>query len=277
MSTAGAAKAKAGPRPADGALQPDKPQLREFFERTLRYVPDGSFYSFRSFHHDPKLPPWRITGVKLHLAEEGYDELVRLAAREAFYAANHDKPIVLAPPNAAFNHKKRATEAHLACAPTLAIECDARPAWSCRQMQGLLGNATAIVSSGGSWADPETGEIEDKVHVYWRLREPALDAAGFAQVKRARRLMAALVGSDTTAAPAVHPLRLPGSWHTKDRANPRLCVISGGDAEAEADLGEALDALEDAAALAGVDPDAKPPHQQSRRAGRQRRRSDGPG
>ena len=30
-----------------------------------------------------------------------------------------------------------------------------------------------VVESGGEWANPETGELEPKLHLHWRLQKPA--------------------------------------------------------------------------------------------------------
>ena len=230
--------------------------IRDFLDLNIRYAPDGYFFSSRAFYHDRrKQIPFLVNGLKFRPAEEGLDGIVRQIVRDATAAARAPEPVVYAPPTALFSNKKRATEATLACAPVLAIECDARPRASAGQMQGIVGLATCIVASGGEWADPDTGEVEPKVHVYWRLCEPAIDAEGFGKVKRCRRLMAALVGSDTTAVPAVHPLRMPGSLHTKDPTRPRLCTIAERNPDAEIDLDEALICLEDAARLAGIDCD----------------------
>jgi len=46
---------------------------------------------------------------------------------------------------------------------------------------------------------------------------------------RARKAAIRIAGGDPSNAPAVHPLRWPGSWHMKGK--PRLCRIVGGDPE----------------------------------------------
>lgn len=241
-------------QPEEVRVSPE--EVRDFLDLTMRYAPDGRFFSSRAFFHDRrKQIPFLVNGFKFRPGEEGLDGIVRQIVRDAAAAAKAPEPVVYAPPIALFSNKRRATEATLACAPVLAIECDARPKASAMQMQGIVGMATCIVASGGEWADPDTGEVEPKVHVYWRLCEPATDPEGFGKVKRCRRLMAALVGSDTTAVPSVHPLRMPGSLHTKDPARPRLCTIAERNPDAEIDLDEALICLEDAARLAGIDID----------------------
>jgi hypothetical protein len=91
----------------------------------------------------------------------------------------------------------------------------------------LLGPATLVVRSGGSWIDDQSGEVQDKLHLHWRLTEPTRDSATHAALKRARALAAALVGGDRSNAPTVHPIRWPGSWHRKDRPGPISNFVRG--------------------------------------------------
>ena len=78
-------------------------------------------------------------------------------------------------------------------------------------------------------------------------REPTRTPEEHAQLKRANRLAAALVGSDPSAVPLVHPLRWAGSVHRK--GPPKLCRISDLH-EFEIDLADAAERLEQAARLA---------------------------
>ena len=94
--------------------------------------------------------------------------------------------------------------------------------------------------------DPETGEAEDKLHAHWRLSVPTRTPADHAKLKECRERAAALVGSDPSCGPIVHPVRWPGSWHRK--ATPRLCSIVGGDPEYEIDLETTLADLRKATA-----------------------------
>ena len=237
-------------------VQPDPSQAAEFFSRVFRHAPSGGYYSFRSFPHVHGRPVERIKGVRFENTASGIAKLVEVAGQEIRRAAKHPVGIVLAPPIALFADANRAREVDLVCAPALAIDCDTRPEEGAQKIQGLLGTATLIVASGGVWKEGD--KVQQKVHIIYRLREPAVDAAGFAKVKRANRLLAILHGSDPTAAPSSHPMRLPGSLHTKDKNDPRLCCIIGGSPEAEIDLDEALELLEDAARLAGLELDGSP-------------------
>jgi hypothetical protein len=117
-----------------------------------------------------------------------------------------------------------------------------------------------VVASGGRWADPDTGELEDKHHLRWRLNEPAT-GSDLAKLKAARRLAAELVGADTSNVSVVHPIRWAGGWHRK--AEPRLARIVS-DTENEIDLTDALDRLQ-AARPAGAE---KPKGKTGRKKGK---------
>ncbi len=39
-----------------------------------------------------------------------------------------------------------------------------------------------VVQSGGEWSDPATGEVEPKLHAYWRLNEPTRTADDHARL-----------------------------------------------------------------------------------------------
>ena len=99
--------------------------------------------------------------------------------------------------------------------------------------------ATIVVATGGRWTNPETGEIEDKLHLHWRLAVPARTVEEYETLRMARERAALLIGGDLTAVPPVHPLRWPGSWHLKDPAHPRLATVIA-ETDAEIELGEAI-------------------------------------
>ena len=50
--------------------------------------------------------------------------------------------------------------------------------------------ATVVVESGGEWMNPETGEVEPKVHLHWRLKKPASTLEELAALYEARSLAA---------------------------------------------------------------------------------------
>ena len=107
------------------------------------------------------------------------------------------------------------------------------------------------MQSGGEWDNPETGEVEPKLHLHWRLKAPARTPDTLKLLKEARRLLVQLVSGDPTATPVCHPLRWAGSWHTKNKGNPRLATIVS-ESENEIDLANAIDVLREEAGAAGI-------------------------
>ena len=174
---------------------------------------------------------------------DGLERLVAAATARATGCAQHPRPVVFCPPVATFAEGAQAREQDLFNGLALSVECDVAPDQARARLEGLLGPATLVVRSGGCWIDEQTGEVQDKLHLHWRLTEPTRDAAAHAALKRARTLAAALVGGDRSNAPPIHPIRWPGSWHRKDR--PRLAVIIA-ESDTELGLGDALELLADA-------------------------------
>src|SRR5262249_28114065 len=127
------------------------------------------------------------------------------------------------PPLAVFGSKERATEKELIVGPTLSVECDKEPERARLVLEQLLGPATVIVRSGGTWINPSTGIGQGKLHLHWRLMQPATTPEQLKRLKQARELATYIVGGDPSNTSIVHPIRWPGSWHRK--AEPRLCEI----------------------------------------------------
>jgi len=223
-------------------LEPDRDQLEIFVEGTFRHCGSDGVVSLRAFFESDSSKPFRITNVPL---KGGLPFLIEAVEDDARRAANDPKPVVFCPPVATFAPTGRAREIDLFEAPVLSVELDQHPRDALERLEHLLGFATLVVRSGGVWTDPATGEIEDKLHAHWRLKEPAR-GADIAKLKRARQLATAIVGGDPTNVPACHPIRWPGSWHRK--ATPRLCeIINTEHLDNELDLDTALAALEAAA------------------------------
>lgn len=183
------------------------------------------------------------------------DTLVPKAAEAATAIANRnfDERAVFAPPVCVFASAEKATEANVSCAPVIVVDLDERPSESLAFLSKVLGDPTIIVATGGQWRGPD-GVFEDKLHLYWRLRQPATTADEKARLKRARAAATRLVGADATAVALNHPMRWPGSWHTKG-VEVRLCRIVGGDAGKAVDLAWAAEELQRALRLAGAEVD----------------------
>ena len=55
----------------------------------------------------------------------------------------------------------------------LCVECDSHPVRARRELERVFGRAMLVVASGGQWTDPDTGEVQNKLHLYFRLKKPA--------------------------------------------------------------------------------------------------------
>ncbi|WP_337267887.1 DUF3987 domain-containing protein [Oryzifoliimicrobium ureilyticus] len=170
--------------------------------------------------------------------DDGLIDKIASAATDA--ARLHgDDASVFCPPVCLFSVLGKSGESDVLAGPAIAVDLDTvNPIEGKQRLETVLGPATLVVRSGGIWKGPG-GELLDKLHLYWRLKRPAVTDDEKALLKAVRKRAAELVGGDATAAPLSHPLRWPGSWHTKDEKNPRICRIIGGDQEREIDLNDA--------------------------------------
>ena len=98
-----------------------------------------------------------------------------------------------------------------------------------------LGAPTLEVASGGV-----TPEGQRKLHLYWRLTEPA-EGNDIAAVCRARYMIATKVGSDPAFRSAHQPIRVAGSIHAKSGVR-RLVEILHHEA-CDYDLGDLIEAV----------------------------------
>ncbi len=224
-------------------LAVDGQQLAAFLDATCRYAEPGTFLSARAFYDDKS----QVFFAYGHRIGSNLSALVPALESQAARCTRVVRPVVFCPPLATFTSADEATEEALANGLALSVECDRTPSAARAKLESLIGPATVVVASGGEWVDPETGEIQDKLHLHWRLNEPTRTADEHRKLKRARTLAAVLVGGDASNKPIVHPIRWPGSWHRK--ATPRLaCIVHLSDAELDLDdaverLGEAVGAV----------------------------------
>jgi RecA-family ATPase len=218
-------------------MDPSRDQIEIFVEGLFRYASLQGYVSLRAFLEDGSNKAFRINPTGL---AGGLKFLMDAAQDDAYRAANNPKPVVFCPPIAVFSNRDHAGESDLAEGLALSIECDQQPQQAKVKLEQILGAATFVVASGGKWTNPATGEIEDKLHLHWRLRVPAR-GADLAKLKQARNLATELVGGDPSNKPVCHPIRWPGSWHRK--ATPVLCHIQEQHPDQEIDLADALAAL----------------------------------
>ena len=155
-------------------------------------------------------------------------------------AAQANQPVVCAPIIAVFNDALKATKKDVRQGLAITTDLDGTagsPHEGLTRLEGVLGPATTVIRSGGIWVSPD-GEIEDKLHVHWRLKEPASTAAAVADLQEARRLAAQLGGGDPASVPIEHPFRWPGGWHRKNIQAPRLCEAITTRPDVEIDLAD---------------------------------------
>jgi hypothetical protein len=226
-------------------LEPDRNQIEIFAEAVFRHAGTNGYVSLRSFYDDGNKEALYIVPFPL---SSGLQTLFTAAVTIAAKTANTPRPAVFCPPIAVFSDRIHAREQDLLQGPVLSVECDAHPQQARKTLEAILGPATVAVRSGGRWTNG-AGETEDKLHLHWRLKEPA-EGEDLKKLKRTRDLAARAVGADPTSKTIVHPLRWPGSWHRK--AEPRMCMIESCNPDAEIDLDNALERL-----LAVVDEEPK--------------------
>src|SRR5262249_9531678 len=221
------------------ALEPDRDQIEMFVDAIFRHAGSQGFVAIRSFYENGD-EPFRISGTSL---AGGPRFLVDVAEDDARRAAQFPKPVVFCPPLAVFAGKDRARERDIIAGLALSVECDQHPQDARSRLAALIGPATAVVRSGGTWTNGN-GEAEDKIHAHWRLARPA-QGDRLAELKPKRDITARIVGGDPCNNPVCHPIRWPGSWHRK--AEPRLCEIEALDPDREIDLDATLAVLTQAA------------------------------
>lgn len=224
--------------PANSVLAVDEQQIYTFIDAIFLHADPDANVSLRSFADVGNATPI-ITSVPIN----NWEELKATASKMAYEAANDVVPRVFCILPATFSSATKANEAHLANGLVLSVECDQWPKLALQKLTYLFGKPTLVVKSGGEWVNPETGELEDKLHLYWRLNEPTRTPEEHRQLKELRSLAAEYVGGDASNKPIVHPIRCPGSWHRK--GEPRMAQIIS-QTENEIDLYDALEKLRDA-------------------------------
>lgn len=230
-------------------LQADHDQIEQFVSVLFRYAAESTFASLRAFDQfDAKQPPFLTKAVAI---SANLSPLITTSALAAQRCANHNRPIVFAPPIATFSNPDRARGVDLANGLALSVEIDdADPETARTWLEEILGPVTVAVESGSFWINSTMGECKPKLHLHWRLSEPTLEVEDHGKLRQARNLAALLVGADPTGKPIVHPLRWSGSWNCK--STPRIAKISILNEKAEIHLDDALERLTEAVEAAGL-------------------------
>ncbi len=217
-------------------------------------LPTGGRIALRAFTNEKGNAPVLMTWEPL----AGSPVKRATAAATLVARRSKDQAAVFAPPVCIFNDDGKAREEDVLAAPVIVADLDADPAKGLAALKAILGPPTLIVASGGVWTGPD-GAKHDKLHVYWRLTRPAVSADEKALLRSVRLRIAKICGGDSSAGALSHPMRWPGSWHTK--SEPRLCAIRECNDDREIDLNEA-------AALVDAKVDTDPRPQSSRADGK---------
>lgn len=235
-------------------LQADEAHTRRFLNTIFKHCAGiEGWFTLRAFEHAREgRPP--VVNKWVPFDRNLVSETVSVATMVANLTGK-DRA-VFSPPVAIFGNEMNqrgdnrfAGESNVIAAPALAAELDKNPKAALAALVEILGEPTILVASGGMW------EGEPKLHAYWRLGEPARSKEDLAALKHARRAAAKLAGADHTGITISHPMRMPGSWHTKGA--PRLCEVIGGDPSRDIKLSWAVEELEKAAEAAGIDLDRR--------------------
>ena len=151
-------------------LEPDRDQLEIFVDALFRHAGDKGFVAVRSFYEGAD-KPFRLSTAKL---SGGLRFLIEVAEDDARRAAQNPAPVVFCPPLAVFGNKDHAREQDLLEGLALSVECDQHPGEARAILEDLLGPATVVVESGGTWVNGGNTP-ENKLHLHWRLpdRPPA--------------------------------------------------------------------------------------------------------
>jgi hypothetical protein len=195
------------------------PMILSQFINTIFLNATNGYVQFRMFVDGEDKKPWGYPWKAAPVSNRGL--LLHWATTLASQAALSDDKVNFCPPVCTFIGTDRARIVDTCEGVAIMAECDVQPVLSRQALEHVLGTPTLVAKSGGIWIDPETGEQQDKVHLYWRLAQPTRESADHDKLREARELASLIVSSDPTAKPPVHPLRWPGSWHKEGRTPAR--------------------------------------------------------
>src|SRR5260370_24053396 len=195
--------------------------LSQFINTIFLHATNG-YVQFRMFVDGQDKKPWGWPWKAAPVSDRGL--MLYWAITLASQAALSDDKVNFCPPVCTFTGPDKARIEDTCEGVVIMVECDHQPVLSRRVLVYVLGTPTIVIKSGGVWIDPETGEQQDKLHLYWRLAQPTRETADHDKLTEAPELASLIVSNDPTAKPPVPPLRWPGSWHKK--AEPRLPQIA---------------------------------------------------
>jgi archaellum biogenesis ATPase FlaH len=194
----------------------DKNELEIFF-RALFQNANSGYISLRGFKSDntPAFKP------ESYLFDDR--QLLISSERLANFTVSLPKA-VFCTPSSTFKVPDRATEKVIANGIAITVDFDnVDPQKSREILEDIFGPATLVIASGGQWQDNQTGNFKPKLHMHWRLTNPTKTQKDHERLKQVRKRAAQISSGDLSASSPAHPMRVPGSWHTK--VEPKLCRI----------------------------------------------------
>lgn len=231
----------------------DRDQIERFATTAFAKATIGTYVALRAFGEVIKATAlterWSSPVVGSDLTE-----IATQAAKLAALAAAAPEPVLFAAPLCTFKTADSTAERNVADGLVISLEIDERPERGRERAEDILGPGSLVVASGGQWIDPETGEVQPKLHLHWLLTEPASGFRALLHLHEARRRLAVLLGGDPTGVPTSHCFRWPGSLHRK--AMPALCSIIEYRPDVTIDLDAAFDRI--AAAEQAAPPAERP-------------------
>ena len=231
-------------------LEPDPAQIGVFLDVVFGYC--EGWIPFRGFIDKGQ----GFAGRPHNIWVEADDKVADKAVNFAGWAAREGAAFYVVP--GTVPESGRAKSADIRQMQTVVVDLDAGDiAAKLDHLLAHLGEPTLIVESGG-----RTPEGLDKLHVWWRLTEPA-EGDDIGLVCRLRGDIAVKVGGDTHFRSAHQPIRVAGSLYHKGGWK-RLVAIRRHNPALEVDLSDFAQAVDAMPPLPGVGSDPAPSGQRSR-------------
>lgn len=194
----------------------DKDELKRFFKILFKNANDG-YISLRGFKEDKTL----VFKPESFLFNDS--QILASSEQLANLTATIPKAVFCTPVST-FKVKEKATEEMIANGIAISVDFDdTDPHKSKDLLESILGPATLVIASGGQWEDNQMDDLKPKLHLHWRLTNPTTTKEDHERLKQVRKRVAQLSSGDLSASSPAHPMRIPGSWHTK--ADPKMCRI----------------------------------------------------
>jgi P4 family phage/plasmid primase-like protien len=210
------------------AVQPDQVQIACFVDVVFGYC-DG-LIPIRSFIDKGQGIDGRPHNIWIDADAEATGKL----ATFALWAAREGAAVYVIPGTVAATGQARADD--ILQTQTVLVDLDSGDIAAKRShLVQYLGPPTLAVASGGL-----TAEGQRKLHLYWRLTEPA-EGDDIPRVCRARHMIATKVGGDRSFQSAHQPIRVAGTVHAKNGGRRLVEVLAH--TSRDYDLGALIEAI----------------------------------